>query len=404
MAHITGLFLYAVAGVGILVLLIQLVAVRGHVAAPGPPAAHDAPGISILKPLCGLDDELAANLAAFATLPYPRAELLLGVADRSDTAYPIAAAAAARWPDRVRVVVQSGAPGKNPKVNQLVTLAAAARHPVLVVSDANVRPPAGYLDGIAGALADPGVGLVTHAIVGGGERSLGARLDGAHLSALVGPGVIAAKRVAGKDIVVGKSMAFRASDLAALGGFAAVKDVLAEDYVLGLLVPGRLGKRVVVAREPITQVTCRRSTADFVRRAFRWAVIHKKAVSPLTFAGELVLNPISLAAVGFLLAPSPAAAAFVAAKIAVDAANARALCGRPLCARALLAVPLKDLLLGAVWARALFSDTVVWRGRRLRVGAGTVLRDEMSHDRHGSEVGSANAAGRPRRRAVASAS
>src|SRR5262249_1941862 len=157
-------------------------------------------GISILKPLCGIDDELAANLEAFASLPYPRLELLLGVEGPADPAYPLALAAATRRPDRVRVLVHRGAPGLNPEVNQLCTLAAEARQPIVVVSDSNIRPPPGYVEEIAAHLADPGVGLVTHAIVGGGRaESLGALLDGAHLSAAVGPGVIAAKQVAGKD-------------------------------------------------------------------------------------------------------------------------------------------------------------------------------------------------------------
>jgi ceramide glucosyltransferase len=40
----------------------------------------------------------------------------------------------------------------------------------------------------------------------------------------------------GRDFVVGKSMALRRSDLDALGGFEAVKDVLAEDWVMGRMV------------------------------------------------------------------------------------------------------------------------------------------------------------------------
>ena len=42
---------------------------------PGP----GFPGISILKPLCGLDEELWENLSSFAALDYPAYEVLLGV-------------------------------------------------------------------------------------------------------------------------------------------------------------------------------------------------------------------------------------------------------------------------------------------------------------------------------------
>lgn len=369
-----SLVLYAVAGVGLLVVAAQVAAVVCHVLAARDPALApgDAPPVSILKPLCGDDDELAENLEAFATLAYPCFELILGVEHVRDAAYPVAVAARARWPGRVRVVVQRGVPGLNPKVCQLMTLAAEARHGILVVSDSNIRPPADYLHGIAAHLADPGVGLVTHAIVGSGAQSLGSLLDGLHLSTAVGPAVIAAKRFAGTDIVVGKSMAFRAADLAALGGFAIVKDVLAEDYVLGLLVPEKLGKRVVVARAPVMQITRQRSVGDFARRCHRWQIIHRKAVSRLAYAAEVALNPVCLAAAAAALGPAAPALAVLATKIGLDFLSGRLL-GSPLALRALAVGPIRELFILYAWTRALVSDSVVWRGHRLRVQAGTRL-------------------------------
>src|SRR5262249_30940560 len=160
-----------------------------------------------------------------ATLDYPCYEVVLGVRTASDAAYPLACAAAARWPGRVRVVVQRGEPGMNPKVNQLVTLAAAARHDLLVGSDSNGGVGPGYLEEIAAHVQKDGVGLVTHAVAGIGEARLGSLLDNLHLAASIGSGMIGAKRVARQDIVVGKSMALRRTDLAALGGFEVMADV-----------------------------------------------------------------------------------------------------------------------------------------------------------------------------------
>ena len=59
----------------------------------------------------------------------------VGVRDTRDPAWPLARACARRWPDRFRVVLQRGAPGLNPKVNQLISLAREARHEIVVVSD-----------------------------------------------------------------------------------------------------------------------------------------------------------------------------------------------------------------------------------------------------------------------------
>src|SRR5215510_8287124 len=153
-SHVVALALAVSALLGMVIGWGQLAALWKHVR--GPRAVPTArPAISILKPLCGLDDRLAGNLLAFADLPYPDYEVLLGVRSTSDPAYPLAWMAARRWPQRFRVVVQEGEVGLNPKVNQLITLARHARHDLLVISDSNTRVPATYLDEIAGYLADP---------------------------------------------------------------------------------------------------------------------------------------------------------------------------------------------------------------------------------------------------------
>ena len=62
---------------------------------------------------------------------------------------------------------------------------------MIVVSDANVRVPRTYLRSLTAALLQPGVGLVSSVIVGGGARSLGAALENAQLGAHVAPAVVA---------------------------------------------------------------------------------------------------------------------------------------------------------------------------------------------------------------------
>lgn len=349
-----------------------------HVAvAPLEPKSASPEGISVLKPLCGVDDDLEANLERFAMMDCSRFELLLGVKDKKDKAYPVACAAAKKWPDRVHVVVQNGEPGLNPKVNQLVTLARAAKYEILVVSDSNAVAGPGYLKEIAALFEDPQVGCVTNPVAGEGEGSLGALLDNLHLSSAIGPGQISAMWSVKAPLVVGKSMALRKRDLAALGGFEAYTSALAEDFVIGHAVVKQLKKKVVITRLPVLNLARNRTVGDFGRRYLRWSVIHRTAVWPTTYASQGLLNPAPLAWLAWLFHPTDtfalAAATITVAKAVIDVASASTLRGRSFGLAGLAVVPLKDFLIFVTWLNGWFARTVNWRGNRLRVTAGSRL-------------------------------
>lgn len=386
-----ALGLVAAAGVGVLAQAVQAAVLAWHLRPRFPGARRAAgslPRISVLKPLCGVDDGLRENLASFAALDYPdgRWEVLLGVRDARDPAHALAREAEARWPGVFRLVLQEGEPGLNPKVNQLLTLeraVRAARGPddVLVVSDSNMRVPPGYLRDVARAFEDPRVACASHLVVGAGAQRLGSLLDTLHLASSVAPGQVAAKRLAGRDIVVGKSMALRRADLAALGGFAAVKDVLAEDYVLGAWVARRLGRRCVLGRARPLNMSLERGVGDFWRRYARWSVIHRTAIPLPLYLAQALLNPAPLAWAAALLAPSRTTLALAlgltGVRVLLDVGSWLLLGARPAwsaVARAVPACVLKDALLLAAWARGLVCRTVDWRGTRLRVHAGSRLQ------------------------------
>jgi len=402
MAHHIACGLLVLAGCGVGLIALQVWVLHRHMRAPraksrvsaaslaagwGPSGSADGAGraralpgnqgISILKPLCGLDDDLMANLETFARLDSERYEVLLGVRDASDAAYPVALRAARRWPERMRVVLQRGEPGLNPKVNQLITLAARARHDLLVVSDSNVRVERDYLHEIAELLAHPDVGLVTHPIAGSGERTLGALLDNAYMCSVAAPGMVAAAAIARRALVIGKSMAMRRADLEALGGFAAVKDVLAEDHVMGQLVEQQLGKRVAVAHRPIINQVCTRSLRAFCERYVRWGTIQRRSIGLGQYVALLVLNPLPLSVAALALSPRSSTLLWVlacfACKLELERSARRSLGLQAPWLVGALALVCKDGLLLATWVGGLLRNVVVWRGNRLAVLEGTVL-------------------------------
>jgi ceramide glucosyltransferase len=333
-------------------------------------------GISILKPLCGADDDLAENLRQFATLPYPNYELILGVKSAQDPAYAVGMAAVKRWPRKVKLVIQRGEPGLNPKVNQLCTMVDHATKELVLVSDSNCRVPEGYLEEIAAIFeTDPTVACTSNPIIGIGEERLGSVLDNLYVATVVTTGVVAAKW-AGRDLVVGKSMALRRSDLDKMGGFHAARNHLAEDYVLGKKV-AELGKRVRICQLPVYQVSQKRTYPEFMARQRRWAIIHRTAIAPITYIGQAAMNPIPLTLLALLAYPSrPTLVAFAATwalKALLDWGAIRL--HRPAFGlRTPFYVMLKDLSLFMAWCYGAYRRSVLWRGTRLRVEHGSRLR------------------------------
>jgi ceramide glucosyltransferase len=360
-----------VVALSLTLILLQAMAQRALIQAPPPPHPEDLPPISILKPLKGVDADLKENLRSIFRLDYPHYEVILGTEDPDDPALAVAQRVAAEFPQIRSLILSSGrAIGYNPKVNNLANLVLRARHPLLLISDSNVRVPEDYLGDLVAHRAHAGGGLVWSLFRGVNGRGLGGLLESQQLNGPVMGGVSALMRPLRIPVCVGKSMLLHREELEAIGGFRFLGQFLAEDQVCAEEL-ARLGRPVTVSGHLIDNILGRRTLKEFTARHLRWARL-RRHVNFGGYLGEALLNPVFLALAGLLAFRTRDAAVVatltLAAVSVLNASTDRVLGLR----RSAWIYPLLELLLsalrGVLWFVPFFSNTVVWRGNVLRLG------------------------------------
>ena len=164
--------------------------------------------------------------------------------------------------------------------------------------------------------------------------------------------------------------------LAEVGGFAGVRNLLAEDQVLGLRVR-KAGHRIRLSHHVIANVNHRRDLRWFLNRHSRWYKIRLR-LAPVPFLLEPATNLASVGLVWALSGDSGLAwgglFGMVGLGVARDAIQAKRLRGSYPGLASLALSPVKDLFLLPVWLDALFSRGIHWRGNRFLIGRLTRLR------------------------------
>lgn len=332
--------------------------------------------VSVLKPLCGAEPRLYENLSTFCRQTHPCYQLLFGVSSSADPAIAVVRRLQASFPERdIALVVDARVHGHNLKVSNLINLAARAKHPLIVLADSDIAVAPDYLEAVTAPLADPQVGIVTclyHATsVGGFWTRIGAQF----INEWFAPSVRIAHAGGSRSFGFGATLALRASVLADIGGFDALKDCLADDYWLAEYTRQR-GMTTVLSEVVVDTDVIEPDFATLWLRETRW-LRTIRSINPLGFAFLFITftSPWLLAAAllalhgGAGLRETALAAAAVFGIVARVGLHARASRERGEFLRDLPLVPLRDALLAAQWFVAAFGSHVVWRGARMPVVA-----------------------------------
>jgi ceramide glucosyltransferase len=324
------------------------------------------PPVSILKPVRGRDARFYEALRSHAVQKYPEFELIFGTADADDPALEDIERLQADFPRLPVRIVHTLNNAPNGKVGSLEILAREARYGVLLINDGDILVEPDYLTRVIGMLADKHVGLVTCLYRGRGS-SIPSRAEALGIATEFAPSVLVARLLSAGGFALGSTMAFRREDLDAIGGFAAIREYLADDYQLGARISG-LGKQVALSDSVVETSLGAGSWRDVWKHQVRWSRTIRVS-RPMGYLGYLVTQTTFWSVVAAVCGYWQIAAAGLAVRL-IAAAAAMAALGDLRTARSLpavLMVPFRDLFGLPVWAAGMVGDRVEWRGLRFKL-------------------------------------
>lgn len=335
-----------------------------------PLAESELPPLSLLKPLCGAEPELEECLHSFFVQDYPAYEILFAVRTEADPAVAVVNRLCRAYPNIPASLIYTGEPPyANAKVFSMEMMAAAARHEILSITDSDTAVTPVYLRSLARDFADPKVGAATNLYRGVSRGDFWARLEALGMSTEFMAGVVVAERLDGMKFTLGPAMAIRRACLQQIGGFAAMRDYLADDFILGNWADAA-GWRVALSNHVVKHHI---STSGFLptfKHRLRWNRSARFS-RPIGYVGQGFTYGFAWALLSFAMTPTWWTGSLFALTCCLRWLLALTLGVRLLQDQTvwkhLPLLPVQDLLSFASWVGGFMSREIVWRNERYRL-------------------------------------
>jgi len=335
----------------------------------GSTLSRQCPPVSLVRPLCGIDNYAVDTLSSTFGLDYPRYEILFCVASANDPVVPLVEALIAEHPAaNAKLLVGDERVSNNPKLNNVVKGWAAAAHEWIILADSNVLMPPDYIESLFASWRDD-TGLVASPPVGCSPEGFWAEMECAFLNTYQARWQYAADSL-GFGFAQGKTMLWRRADLDRAGGIVTLAKEVAEDAAATKIVRGA-DLKVRLVDSPFAQPLGRRSAREVWNRQLRWARLRRASfllyfLPEILSGGVLPTIAVALVANACGLSAAPSAAFFAAFWYGGEMLLASA-ADWPVSALSPLYGLIRDLLLPALFVGALHGNGFVWRGNEMQV-------------------------------------
>ncbi|MBK5275661.1 MAG: bacteriohopanetetrol glucosamine biosynthesis glycosyltransferase HpnI [Desulfuromonadales bacterium] len=337
-------------------------------------------GVTILKPVKGMDAGSYDNFASFCCQEYSGpVQLLFAAASSDDPVIPVIMQLMRSLPDMdIQLAVNPAIHGPNYKVSNLINAFPAAKYDIIIVCDSDIRVSPDYLASVTRHFDDPTVGLVTSLYRTSNVHGIATALEATGFTSEMIPNVMVALQLEGLSFALGASMAVRREALASIGGFDSLVDYLADDYQLGNQVHAA-GWRIALDSCFVESMMKAESLRSVLSRQLRWARTMRVS-RPGGYLASGITLPFPALVLAALLAPSAGTALLAiillyGVRLTVACIFSRTFVGDRLLPGWLWLLLFRDMLAFFSWALSFLGNRVEWRGIRFRLKPGGKLEE-----------------------------
>jgi ceramide glucosyltransferase len=382
-ATLLGIAVLGVCSSAIFIFLVLVAALRWRRGADAERKAatetpeSSLPGVTIFKPVHGMEAQLEENLESFFRQDYPTFEVIFGARNSSDEGLQVAERVRQRHPTIKSRIVVAGPPAwPNAKVFSLSKMIPLSTNDYFVISDSDVRVSPRFLRDVISTLLNEKIGLVTCPYRGVPAGDFWSTLEALGMSVEMPSGVMVAEMLEGIRFALGPAVALRRDTLDKIGGIAVTADYYSDDFVLGNLV-WAAGFKVIFSHHIVQHVLTPRSLLRTLGDQLRW-MKSTRFSRPLGHVGTGLTYAMPFGLLGLVAGALTGhlglgLGLFIAAflnRVIQSAAIGWAVIGDQRALYLSWLYPMRDFLGFLTWLGSFSSRDFYWRGETYRFSKG----------------------------------
>lgn len=362
-----------------------IIELRKNIRRPHIPSGF-TPAVTIFKPICGMEQGMDENLRSFCEQDYPDYQIIFGLHGKDDDAIPVIQKIIEDYPQLdLEMVIDARLHGSNHKVSNLINMFSTAKHEILIVSDSDMRVRKNYLHDIVAPFANTANGAVTCLYSGRTDDGVASKLNAMFINEWFLPSVLISDALKDISYCLGATMAVRRNILTDIGGFEALANYLADDYMLGQLVSER-GYKVHLSHTIVENLSYEANYKSLFLHELRWART-LRAAEPLGYMGTFLTDTLMISSLTAFFALIFTQHTFLPASILGITITARILLhlqvkstlelnGRG----SLLLIPVRDVMSFIIRTVSYMGNSIEWRNHTFSIDDDGLMHEDAKTD------------------------